>query len=591
MLRDKKMGDIPVSRAAASIQFLLGRTLQICSAFWSTGRRLIIDTTRVPTAPAEDLSAPQTISRNAVSFFLYFISFVTLHGVTNFYPLARLAASPWSPETGLTVAASTLLGWPIVPLTVASHIIADWTTRAAPFWSVELPASISYALIYAVPGALVRRWLQSFRYDSMRFLLRFIALTLLAAFLFAGVQVGLAVLIRSVPFSELISPAFTLAIGDIIGILTVAPALILIGRNGGLSGYLRRYVPTLALASLSIILISLVVFGLDSTDDFKFFYLLFVPVIALAIILGLSGAIWGVLLTDASMMTIIYWREISVSTATELQLVMISLSVTGLVLGTTVHERGMFKAALALSQERFSESQALLLHSSRVAVVSELAAALAHELNQPLSAIKTYSRAIQRMLRKQKTDSAEIQRLFSETIAEVDRAGSLIKETRKFLRRGDAPIRRANLRRIISTSVLLMEAELKSAHIAISLNLPETLPAVWASEIQIQQVIINLLRNAKDAVFPKSSSERNITLSAEQMGQSGYIKISVADTGVGVPNEFRSRLFQPFATSKGDGLGLGLPLCRSIVTAHGGDIWLDEGASKGACFAFTLRMS
>jgi two-component system sensor kinase FixL len=270
---------------------------------------------------------------------------------------------------------------------------------------------------------------------------------------------------------------------------------------------------------------------------------------------------------------------------------MISLSVTGLVLGTTVHERGMFKAALALSQERFSESQALLLHSSRVAVVSELAAALAHELNQPLSAIKTYSRAIQRKLRKQKTDSAEIQRLFSETIAEVDRAGSLIKETRKFLRRGNAPIKRANLRRIISTSLVLMDAELKSAHIAISLNLPKTLPAVWASEIQIQQVIINLLRNAKDAIFSKPGSERNITLSAEQAAQSGYIKISIADTGAGVPDEFRSRLFQPFATSKGDGLGLGLPLCRSIVTAHGGEIWLDEGVSKGACFAFTLRMS
>lgn len=522
---------------------------------------------------------------------LYCIFFVILHGVTNFYPLARLAATPWSPETGLTVAASVLLGRPIIPLAMASHIVADWTTRAAPFFTVELPASLLYALAYAAPGGLIRKWLQDLGQDSMRFLVRFIILTLLSAFLFAGTQAGLAVVLRRIPVAELLSPAFTLAVGDIIGILTVTPVFLLALRDRSFFDYARRHALALTVTTLSIILISLVVFGLDVTDDFKFFYLLFVPVVLLAMLLGLAGAIFGVLLTDASMMTIIYWREISPSTATELQLLMTSLSVTGLVLGTAVHERGIFKQALTLSQEQLSQSQSLLLHSSRVAVVSEMAAALAHELNQPLSAIKVYMRALQRVLSGEKVDPVKVQRLFDETVAQVDHAASLIRRTRNFLRRGDKRIRKADLGHVISTSVALMEAELRSAGIRLSFDLPEAIPPVWASEVQIQQVMINLLRNAKDAVAAKPKGRRVIAISAadDDPAWPDHIKVCVADSGTGVASSLHDQLFQPFATTKEDGLGLGLALCRSIVSAHGGEIWLEENPLYATCFTFTLR--
>lgn len=544
--------------------------------------------TRVETNP-HALASRLLSGHKIVSLALYCGFFILLHEVTNFFPAARLAASPWSPETGLTVAASVLLGPLIIPFSMLCHIVADSMTRGAPFVTVEFPASLFYAAAYAGPGLLVREWLREFGHESMRFLLRFIALTLIAAFAFAASQAGLAILIRQVPAEVLISPAFTLAVGDIIGILTVAPVFLLALREDNVLDYMRQHIIALLSGVLSIVLISLFVFGLDSTDDFKFFYLLFVPVVALAVILGLSGAIVAVLITDASMMTIIYWREISPSTATELQLLMISLSVTGLVLGTIVHERGIFKQALVLSQQRLSESQALLLHSSRVAVVSEMTTALAHEINQPLSAIKTYLRAIQRNLERADSGSAEIHQLLDETVAQVDHAGNLISKTRRFLRRGATPIRKSNLRHIISTSLALMEAELRVAHIETSLQLPKAVPPVWASEIQIQQVVINLLRNAMDAIAAKSDGERNIALSVEQAAEPGYIKIAVADTGIGVPAELRGQLFQPFATSKTDGLGLGLALCRSIVTAHGGDIWLDQDVTNATRFAFTLR--
>ncbi|MGE0005474.1 MAG: ATP-binding protein [Parvibaculaceae bacterium] len=529
--------------------------------------------------------------RRIVLSLLFCPCFVLLHGVTNFYPLARLAASPWSPETGLTVAASALLGPPIVLLTVISHIVADWTTRAAPFLTVELPASLGYALAYAVPGMLIRRWLDDFGHDSIRFLVRFILLTVLTAFLFAGTQAGLAVLIRRIPPEVLLSPAFTLAVGDIIGILTVTPVFLFALHDRNPLAYARRHALVLASGTVAIVLISLAVFGLDVTDDFKFFYLLFVPVVVLSVMRGLSGAIFSVLITDTSMMTILYWREQSLSTATELQLLMSSLSVTGLVLGTTVHERGLFKEALTLSQEQLNQSQSLLLHSSRVAVVSEMAAALAHELNQPLSAIKVYMRALQRVLSSQKADPAKAQQLFDETVAQVDHAAGLIRRTRNFLRRGEKRIRKANLRHIVSTSLALMEAELRSAGIHLSVELPRSIPAVWASEIQIQQVMINLLRNAKDAVMARPAGERWIALSVKRdPPQGAHVTVRIADSGGGVPRELRGQLFQPFATTKEDGLGLGLALCRSIISAHGGEIGLDESAADATCFVFTLRV-
>ncbi|MFZ5676663.1 MAG: ATP-binding protein [Pseudomonadota bacterium] len=532
----------------------------------------------------------ETAIRSCAYLMAYCAGFVLLQGVTNFYPLARLAASPWSPETGLTVAASVVFGPVIIPLTMVSHVIADSITRAAPFWTVEMPASVMYALIYAGPGALIGRWLNVFGHESMRFLLRFIALTIVGAFLFAATQAGFAVVIRRIPLTELLSPAFTLAVGDIIGILTVAPLFLLTARDQRLSDYVAQHALALTVGFFAIAAIALVVFGLDVTDDFKFFYLLFVPVIALAVMLGLSGAVFAVFVTDATMMTIIYWREISLSTATELQLLMISLSATGLVLGAVVHERGIFKEAFTLSQERLGQSQALLLHSSRVAVVSELAAAFAHELNQPLSAIKMYLRTLQRTAAGPAAELESNRRLLGDAIAQVDHAAGLIKRTRKFLRRGDSVVRRTNLRNIIATSLSLMSAELRAAGITVRAELPKSIRPVWANDVQIQQVLVNLLRNAKDAIVLSDPEEKSISIAVDtDCVRAGYVAVRVADTGGGIPSELRESLFEPFATTKEEGLGLGLALCRSILADHGGEIMLDRSSAR-TCFVFSLRL-
>lgn len=562
----------------------------VAGAWWQRIERLAVGAGGIDAAGRAIPKPP--IAQTAGLSFLYCVTFIILHGLTNFYPLARLAASPWNPETGLTVAASVLLGRPIIFLALASHIIADWTTRAAPFATVELPASICYALAYAVPGTFIRRWLHDFGHDSMRFLLRFLTLTLFVAFLFAGSQASFAILIRNIPASELLSPAFTLAVGDIIGVLTVAPLFLFTLRDTSGLKYFRENTLVLTVATACIVAISLGVFGLDVTDDFKFFYVLFVPIIVLAVVQGLNGAIFGVLITDASMMAIIYWREVTPSTATELQLLMTSLSITGLTLGTTVHERGLFKRALTLSQKQLSQSQSLLLHSSRVAVVSEMTTALAHELNQPLSAIKVYMRALQRVIFNEDpaADKNKAVQLFDEAVAQVDHAASLIRRTRNFLRRGEKRIRKANLRNIISTSLALTEAEMRAAGIHLSVDVPKSIPPVWASDIQAQQVIVNLIRNAKDAIEAGPKRNRRITIAAAiDPARAGCIRVSIADSGGGVPAEFREQLFQPFATTKGDGLGLGLALCRTIISAHGGEIWLDDSADM-TCFAFTLRI-
>jgi two-component system sensor kinase FixL len=201
-------------------------------------------------------------------------------------------------------------------------------------------------------------------------------------------------------------------------------------------------------------------------------------------------------------------------------------------------------------------------------------------------------RALQRVLDGGKADPGKVQRIFDETVAQVDHAAGLIRRTRNFLRRGERHIRKSNLRHIVLTSVALMEAELRAAGVRLSIDLPRSVPPVWASDVQIQQVLINLLRNAKDAVAGRDKDRRIVALSVTgDPSEPGRIRISVADSGGGVAPEFRSSLFQPFATTKEDGLGLGLALCRSIITAHGGEIWLDESVPGMTCFAFTLPRS
>lgn len=230
-----------------------------------------------------------------------------------------------------------------------------------------------------------------------------------------------------------------------------------------------------------------------------------------------------------------------------------------------------------------------LAHVGRLAVLGEMAAGLTHELNQPLTAIANYINGSTRRLRESGTTNAAILNVMERAAAEALRAGEIVGSLREFIRR-DNPVRRPlSVSQIVEDAVRLLRAESRHRETVISTDLATSLPTVWVDGIQIEQVLANLLRNAMEAMQPLPEAERRITVGTYR-ADTGRVGVYVRDTGPGVAPELVDRIFESFVTTKPDGLGMGLSICRRIVQAHGGELWVESGES-GAEFRFTLPIA
>jgi PAS domain S-box-containing protein len=226
-------------------------------------------------------------------------------------------------------------------------------------------------------------------------------------------------------------------------------------------------------------------------------------------------------------------------------------------------------------------------HLSRVAMLGELSGALAHELNQPLTAILANARAAQRLLRLGSPDLDELRSILTDIADDDRRAGEVIERLRAFLRKGDLQPGRLNLNEVVTEVLGLVHSDLIQRGVTVDARLAVGLPAVFADRVQLQQVLLNLLLNACDAMVADSSDEKQVTIVTAET-EAGEVKLSVADQGTGIPPDEMDRVFEPFVTSKPHGLGLGLAICRSIVTAHGGKLWADNNEKGGATFHLKL---
>jgi len=245
-----------------------------------------------------------------------------------------------------------------------------------------------------------------------------------------------------------------------------------------------------------------------------------------------------------------------------------------------------------ITEQRRAEAEAQeqrleVAHLSRVAVLGALSSALAHELSQPLTAILANARTAQRLLRVSSPDLAELRDIL-EDIAEDDRrAGEVIERQRAFLRKEDAQPGHLDLNEVVTEVLALVHSDLLQRRVKVDARLATALPAVFADRVQLQQVLLNLLVNACDAMAADSHSEKRVTIQTTETATGG-VELSVADQGTGIPPDEMERVFAPFVTSKPNGLGLGLAICRSIVTAHGGRLWAENNEEGGATFNLVL---
>lgn len=228
-----------------------------------------------------------------------------------------------------------------------------------------------------------------------------------------------------------------------------------------------------------------------------------------------------------------------------------------------------------------ARQRAELAHLSRVATLSELSGALAHELNQPLAIILSNAQAAQRFLAQDPPDLAEVRDILADIVTEDRRAGEVIRRLRALLKRGETERRLLDLNEVVHEIVALLRSDLLGRGVSLELGLAPALPAVAGDHVPLQQVVLNLLANAGDAVAANPPATRRISISTAD--EDREVRLSVRDNGCGLPPE-SDRIFDSFYTTKPDGLGLGLALCRTIVEAHGGRIRAERNPDRGTTF-------
>ncbi|MCC5793808.1 MAG: PAS domain S-box protein [Chromatiales bacterium] len=245
-----------------------------------------------------------------------------------------------------------------------------------------------------------------------------------------------------------------------------------------------------------------------------------------------------------------------------------------------------------LTAEKQAEEEALhhreeMMHVSRLTTMGEMAAAMAHEINQPLSAIATYTAACLRLIARDESNITEVVSALESINAQAHRAGEVIRRIRSFTRSRELSRRPVTITSLIEEIRPLAELDAKASSIRLDFSLDPSLPEIVADVVQIQQVVLNLIRNGVDAIRESPAERRKLLLEAT-VGTDSQLRIAITDQGPGIDESLRDRLFTPFFTTKSTGMGMGLAISRSIITAHGGTLDFRNNVDGGATFWFTL---
>ncbi|MGN6554561.1 MAG: sensor histidine kinase, partial [Verrucomicrobiota bacterium] len=228
-----------------------------------------------------------------------------------------------------------------------------------------------------------------------------------------------------------------------------------------------------------------------------------------------------------------------------------------------------------------------LTHVSRLSIMGELSASIAHELNQPLTAILTNTQAAQRFMASDKMDLAEFREILQDIAHDTTRARDVIRHLRALVKKSDPDFTRLDIGETIREVVGFLRGDIVARNVRVTLELAPDLPPVHGDRVQLQQVLINLLLNAFDAMNGNPGPEQRVTI-ATTAESNEFVCVTVRDHGTGIPTGKLDSIFEPFYTTKRDGMGMGLSVTRSIIEAHGGRIRAENNPDRGVSFYFTL---
>ena len=482
--------------------------------------------------------------------------YVLLDWVSYIHPLGPFNITPWNPQPALAIVWMLLGGIVHLPMVLVTIFVADLLIRDAPagYGVTALTALVLSAGYGAIATTLRLSLRPSPNLHGLPQLTIFVAVVVAGTALIAAAFVGVLRAAGQLDAGAAIPGWLQFWIGDAVGVLVTAPALLVVTdaqRRRRLKLLLGRG-ETYLQAALVAAVLWLIFRGLGG-DPAHHFYLLFPPLIWIAIRSGMMGATLAILMVQLGVVLGIHQPSPQPLPIIELQALVAALTLTGLYLGLTVDER-----------ERAAEGWK---QSLRLAAAGEMAGAIAHEVNQPLTALANYGRAGQLLI--QAGRGAELGSVIERMLAEAQRAAEVVRRLRDFFRQGSTRLERVPVMELLQQVRRTARDGKCDSQAEVTVAADETLPDLLVDRLQIELVLRNLVANAMEAVALRPSGEVSITA---ERHDAQHVRIVVADNGPGVADAEAQRVFEPFVSNKPTGMGLGLAVSRAIAQAHGGSL-------------------
>ncbi|HEU5178580.1 MAG TPA: MASE1 domain-containing protein [Burkholderiales bacterium] len=504
------------------------------------------------------------------------------------HPISTL----WPPNALLMAAlllAPSRWWWGLLAAALPAHLLAELQSGVPPAMVLGWFASnCSEALLGA---ALVRAFVRgAFRFDSLHSAGLFLLFGAFVAPL--GSSFLDAALVKLIGFGEgeywtLVRMRFS---SNVLAELTIVPLVVAWAtwRPRDLRDVPPKCLLEIAAVFIGLVAASLIAFDLRVIDANTAPALFYAPLPFLlwaAVRLGVRGTATGL----AVMVVMTIWGAVHEmgpftggapqDTARDMQVFLIAVSVPLLLLAVSLEERS--KAELDAQEQRLQ-----LTHLSRVAMLGELSGGIAHELNQPLTAILSNAQAAQHFIAGKEIDRHELGEILKDIIAADQRAGEVIHRLRALFKKGETHLQPLDANELVREVLSIAHGDLITRAVEVVPDLAAQLPLVEGDRVQLEQVMLNLVMNACDAMSAGGADARRLSIRTRASDSS--VQISFSDLGPGFRPADYDKLFQPFYTTKPQGLGLGLSISRSIVTAHGGQLWGTSSPGRGATFHITL---
>ena len=533
-----------------------------------------------------------TVRSTVPGAILFVAVYVLLEWVSFIHEYQGLPVTPWNPGLGVIFALMVLAGPKAAVILFVGVILAEAVVlRSNLAWPIIIGIGAVIALAYAGVAAYVRTHLAlDARLNTLRDVTILLCAGAAGAAISAVLLALLLVAVGSFGWSDMANAWIPLFIGDVIGIAVVTPLLLRISlRSHDLhSGQLRAIAPEAALYAAVIGGSLWIILGIETVDEYQFFYVLFLPVVFAAVRHGLDGACLILAVLQLGLVGLLHGFGYDAQAFTAFQMLMLALTTTGLIVGVVVSERNNADRAARESNAKLKQKEAEAGQAARFNLVSGMASALAHEMNQPMTAARALARSAQQLIRTAAADLPRADENLGNAIAQIDHAAGIVRRMREFLRRGQPHVSTLDVADLLQDTLALARPQTDEQRVQLETLIPTALPFVHGDRVQLQQVLLNLIQNAVDAIDGGSQPERHILVAARTIAPPLQIEISVTDSGPGVRQELADRLFEPLVTSRHEGLGLGLSICSSIIEAHGGRIWLESSRPGATEFRFSL---